>query len=145
MDIDIELWDNKTITSGLKNYLRWGGPACCRSAVVSRSPLWAGTLAQLVPSLAQLVHLRWTSTEWSQLRSVFWDLYVLVSNSKLCHSLWVLNNNFYFILDSDSGLHIFFYKTSQAELQIKKKKKQKLLPPYLRVICSCSPIVLTKY
>lgn len=22
MDIDIELWDNKTITSGLKNYLR---------------------------------------------------------------------------------------------------------------------------
>ena len=134
MDIDMELWDNKTITSGLKNYLRWGGPACCCSAAVSRSPLWAGTVGRREPRGVlfppQHSSCTWGGlAEWAQSCSVFWELYVLVSNSKLCQSLWVLNNTFCFILDSDSGLHIFFYKTSQAELQIKKKKKTETIGP----------------
>ena len=47
MDIDIELWDNKTITSGLKNYLRWAGFAPGMLAARGRAPWLGGRLATL--------------------------------------------------------------------------------------------------
>ena len=34
MDLDPETWDNKTITSGLKNYLRSARPTSCVSSAV---------------------------------------------------------------------------------------------------------------
>ena len=130
MDIDIELWDNKTITSGLKNYLRWGGPASCRSAVVSRSPLWAGSVDPREPrgvlfppwhSLFTGGELAQTGHSYVQCSGVYMCLFQTV-NLKVCDSLWVLNNNFCFILDPNSGLHILFIKHHKLNWKLKKKE-----------------------
>lgn len=46
MDLDPEIWDNKTITSGLKNYLRSDCPFYCIHAAIIlcvSSALWVIT------------------------------------------------------------------------------------------------------